>query len=428
MMNFKKLSFALFSALLPLVALCQTTPEEVYADLNKAGGVYYAYPVSESLNTVPPNGYEPFYVSHYGRHGSRYLIGDNDYKWVLDLMRHAHDANALTPIGEDALNRIEEVWVEAEGRGGDLSPLGVRQHKGIAERMFKAYPQAFKGNAKISARSTIVMRCALSMDAFCESLKELNPKLDITREASNRYMCYLNYHSKESSRFASENGPWREEYRKFEVSHTNGDRLVASLFSDKTFVSRNVNPHEIMWGFYWLAVDMQDMETDVSFFDLFEPKELFDLWQAFNYRFYVCDSNYAGNHGMMLRNAHPLLRNILESAEEAISKGGIAATLRFGHDGNLIPLAGVLQLKDCYNSVENPYDFYKNFADFKIAPMAGNIQIVFFRNKKNNDDIIVKFMLNERETSIPIDTDIAPFYHWNDVKAFYTAVLSGREK
>ena len=181
-------------------------------------------------------------------------------------------------------------------------------------------------------------------------------------------------------------------------------------------------------GFLWLAVDMQDMETDVSFFDLFEPKELFDLWQAFNYRFYVCDSNYAGNHGMMLRNAHPLLRNILESAEEAISKGGIAATLRFGHDGNLIPLAGVLQLKDCYNSVGNPYDFYKNFADFKIAPMAGNIQIVFFRNKKNDDDIIVKFMLNERETSIPITTDIAPFYHWNDVKAFYTAVLSGTGK
>lgn len=420
----RKTVLSLFSALLPLVALCQTTPEEVYADLNKAGGVYFAYPVSESLNTAPPKGYEPFYVSHYGRHGSRYLIGDNDYEWVLKLMRRAHRANALTPLGEDALNRIEQVWIEAESRGGDLSPLGVRQHKGIAERMFKSYPQAFKGDAKISARSTIVMRCAMSMDAFCERLKELNQSLDITREASNRYMRYLNYHSEESSAFASERGPWREEYRKFEAAHTNADRLVASLFSDKKFVTRNVNPHEIMWGFYWLAVDMQDMETKVSFFDLFEPKELFDLWQAFNYRFYVCDSNYSGNNGMMLKNAYPLLRNIIDSADEAISKGGIAATLRFGHDGNLIPLAGVLQLKDCYASVENPYDFYKHFADFKIAPMAGNIQIVFFRNKKNSDDIIVKFMLNERETSIPVTTDIFPFYHWNDVKAFYNDILN----
>lgn len=420
----RKTVLSIFSALLPLVALCQTTPEEVYADLNKAGGVYFAYPVNESLNTAPPKGYEPFYVSHYGRHGSRYLIGDNDYEWVLKLMRRAHRANALTPLGEDALSRIEQVWIEAEGRGGDLSPLGVRQHRGIAERMFKAYPQAFKGDAKISARSTIVMRCAMSMDAFCERLKELNPSLNITREASNRYMSYLNYHSPESCDFTSEHGPWREEYRKFEAAHTNADRLVAALFSDNKFVTRNVNPHEIMWGFYWLAVDMQDMETKVSFFDLFEPKELFDLWQAFNYRFYVCDSNYAGNNGMMLENAYPLLRNILDSADEAIAKGGIAATLRFGHDGNLIPLAGALQLKDCYASVENPYDFYKHFADFKIAPMAGNIQIVFFRNKKNSDDIIVKFMLNERETSIPVSTDIFPFYHWNDVKAFYNDILN----
>lgn len=419
----KKISFLILTTLLPLLALCQTTPEEIYSDLNKSGGVYLAYPVTESLNTSPPKNYEPFYISHYGRHGSRYLIGDNDYEWVLKLMRRANEANALTQLGKDALARIEEVWIEAEGRGGDLSPLGVRQHRGIAERMYAAYPQVFKGSPSISARSTIVMRCAMSMDAFCERLKELNPDLVITHEASNRYMSYMNYHSPESNLFTAPDGPWREEYRKFENAHTNGDRLVASLFSDKDFVLKNVNPHEIMWGFYWLAVDMQNMETKVSFFDLFEPKELFDLWQSFNYRFYVCDSNYAGNNGMMLDNARPLLKNILESADEAINKGGIAATLRFGHDGNLIPLTGILRLKDCYNSVSNPYEFYKHFADFKISPMAGNVQIVFFRNKKDANDIIVKFMLNERETSIPIETDIYPFYHWNDVKAFYNDIL-----
>ena len=423
----KRFSIILSAIILPLVALCQTTPEEVFADLNKAGGVYYAYPVTESLNTPAPKGYEPFYISHYGRHGSRDLIGDNDYEWVLKLMRRAHEAKALTPLGEDALKRIELVWLEAEGRGGDLSPLGVRQHRGIAERMITAYPQVFKGEPAISARSTIVMRCAMSMDAFCERLKEINPKLQITREASMRYMNYLNYHSEESNKFTGKGGPWHEEYRKFENAHTRPDRMMRTLFCDETFVTRNVNPHELMWGFYWLAVDMQDMETEVSFFDLFEPQELFDLWQAFNYRFYVCDSNYALNNGLVLANARPLLRNILESADEAIAKGGIAATLRFGHDGNLIPLAGILRFKDCYNSVSDPYEFYKHFTDFKIAPMAGNVQIVFFRNKKNADDVIVKFMLNERETSIPVATDIAPFYHWNDVKAFYLDVLEGRK-
>ena len=35
----KRFSIILSAIILPLVALCQTTPEEVFADLNKAGGV-----------------------------------------------------------------------------------------------------------------------------------------------------------------------------------------------------------------------------------------------------------------------------------------------------------------------------------------------------------------------------------------------------
>lgn len=420
----KIFKIALAALLLPAMAVAQTAKDEIFNDLNKAGGVYYAYPVSTVEQTPAPKGYEPFYVSHYGRHGSRYLIADNDYKWVLDLMRKAKDAGALTPLGLDALERVEKVWLEAEGRGGDLSPLGVRQHRGIAERMFNTFPEVFKGKVDISARSTIVMRCAMSMDAFCERLKELNPQLNITREASNRYMCYMNYHSPESNEFNAPDGPWQEEYRKYEESHTNADRLVGTLFSDSLWVVRNVNPHKVMWGFYWLAVGMQDIETKVSFMDLFEPQELFDLYQSFNYRFYVGDSNYPGSNGMLLDNAKPLLTNVVESADAVIASGKTGATLRFGHDGNLIPFAGLLGLKDCNNSVENPADFYKYFVSYKISPMAGNVQMIFFRNKKNHDDILVKFMLNERETSIPLETDSYPFYKWSDVRAYFMNILA----
>lgn len=404
------------------VAIAQTSTDEVFSTIEKAGGVYYAYPVTESRNTAPPKGYEPFYISHYGRHGSRYLISDNDYKWVLDLLSDAHTAQALTPMGEDVLTRLQKVWLEAEGRGGDLSPLGIRQQKAIAKRMFHSFPQVFSGNPTMSARSTIVMRCALSMDAFCESLKEEMPSLNITREASNRHMHYMNYHSPESNKFTAQDGPWREEYRKFEDAHTRPDRLVASIFADSDFILRNVNPYNLMWGLYWIAVDMQNMETQVSFFDLFEKQELFDLWQSVNYRFYVCDSNYPLSNGMLLDNAKPLLSNILNSAQEIIDNGANGATLRFGHDGNLIPLTGILRLKDCYNQESDPYNFYRVFSDFKIAPMAGNVQIVFFRN--HSGDILVKFLHNERETSIPIATDCYPFYHWDNVKSFWQSILN----
>lgn len=405
-------------------AWAQNTKEEIFENLDRAGAVYYAYPVHEPQQvTAPPKGYEPFYVSHYGRHGSRYLIGDNDYKRMLDLMQQAHDAGVLTPLGEDVLLRIKKVWEVSEGHGGDLSALGARQAHDIGDRLYKAYPQIFKNGGKVTARSTVSLRCSLTMSAFCEALKENNPLLQVTRESSNKHMCYLNYHSQESCDF-NDRGPWREEYRKFEQAHVKGERLTSTLFSSDDYILKNINPTELAWGFYWLAVDMQDTETGVSFYDLFTKQELFDIYQVFNYRFYVQDSNYAEGRGMAFQNIHPLLRNIIESAEAAIAGKGDVATLRFGHDGNLIPLTGVLGLKDCYNSVSNPYEFYKAFATWKIAPMAGNVQIIFFRNKKN-DDILVKFLHNEQETSVPaIKTDIAPFYHWSDVKNYYeTQVL-----
>lgn len=415
----KKIILSALSAICVFAGYAQTTREEVMSDLNKSGGVYYAYPVTEAQNTPAPEGYKPFHISHYGRHGSRYLISDDDYTRVADLLHKADEADALTALGYDVKMRLDSIMDETAGRGGDLTPLGVRQHKGIAKRMYANYPEVFTDSSNISARSTIVIRCVLSMDAFCEGLKEENPKLNITRESSNRYMNYLNYHSDESKEYTSKE--WKEEYRKFEEAHTHGDRLTASIFSDPEFVKKNVNPHNFMWDMYWLASGMQDIESNYTFYDIFTPEELFDLWQCFNYRFYVCDGNYAGNRGLLVDNAKPLLRNVMETANEAILSyhpdGKPSAALRFGHDGNLIPFAALLQLDGCYESIDNPDDFYKVFSDFKVAPMAGNIQIIFFIN--GDGDVLVKFLHNETEKRIPVETDIWPYYHWADVKNFY---------
>ena len=231
-----------------LLALCsltaQTTREETLSDLGRTGGVYYAYPEEVPALTPAPKGYKPVYVSHYGRHGSRYLISDNDYNSVRRLLADARDKNALTPLGLDVLARIDSLMLETAGRGGDLSPLGVRQHKSIAARMAKTYPQIFKSrNASLSARSTLVPRCILSMAAFCESLKEQNPSLSIDRESSNRYMPYLCYHFPEHGKYTID-GKWKEQYRKFKTAHTNPDRLIASLFSDSAYVDININIHK----------------------------------------------------------------------------------------------------------------------------------------------------------------------------------------
>lgn len=423
MNNNRLKTLAVVLAIFCLGVNAQTTFEEISADLNKAGGVYLAYPTVETKQTPAPKGYKPFYVSHYGRHGSRYLLSDRDYQWIIQLMEKAETVNGLTPLGHDVLKRLNMVWEEAQGRAGDLTPLGVRQHQGIAERMSKNFPEVFSGKRHVSARSTVVYRCAMSMVAFGDRLKQLNPLLDMSYEMSEKYMSYLNYHSARSNAFThGKKGPWVEEYRKFEEAQVHPDRLVSTLFSNADFIRCEVNPSELMWGLYWIAVDMQDMETPVSFFDLFTAKEMFDLWQCVNYRFYMGNANPLASNGIVMANAKSLVENILESADAAIKDRSIAATLRFGHDGNVIPLLALLQIENFDVAVAGPAEVYKHWCDFKATPMASNVQIVFFENKAR--DILVKFMHNENEVHVPVKTDQWPFYHWNDVKEYYQKRLS----
>ena len=60
-------------------ATAQITKKELYGDINRAGANYFPYPgPSQQVLTPAPAGYEPFYISHFGRHGSRYME-DNEY-------------------------------------------------------------------------------------------------------------------------------------------------------------------------------------------------------------------------------------------------------------------------------------------------------------------------------------------------------------
>lgn len=425
-----ELLFSLIFCAVAFGATAQTSLDEIRKNPAKAGGIYYAYPVSESCNTAPPKGYEPFYISHYARHGSRYLIGDRDYITVADKFAHADSCGALTPLGKDVNARLQRLVPAVKGRGGDLTSLGAKQHRGIADRMYKAFPQAFAGTPECTAKSTIVMRCAMSMCSFAEGLKDNDSSIEIPREASEANMYYLNYHSPRSNYYTRKDGVWAEENRKFQQEMTRPDRLINSLFSDPDYVRRNINPQDLMWGLYWVAVDMQDMEWDEQFFDIFEPEELFDLWRSFNYSFYVRNSNHPLGEGLLLENTKPLLTNILTGADSHIARNVNGGDFRFGHDGNLIPLTAMLRLENCHASEGDPYKLHEVYSDFKISPMAGNVQIVFFRPAKKRispDNVLVKFMLNEREVKVdglqPVEF---PFYRWADVRDFWVRLLESQ--
>ena len=103
-MNMKTLVLFKYSVL--FLCLCgvhlngfaQSTREAILEDIARTGGVYYAYPVKEAIATPPPKGYKPFYISHYARHGSRWIQSEQDYKTVVDIFEKAHQDRKSTRL------------------------------------------------------------------------------------------------------------------------------------------------------------------------------------------------------------------------------------------------------------------------------------------------------------------------------------------
>ena len=118
--------------------------EEIIQSPEKMGSIYYAYPTPNGIQTPVPEGYSPFYISHYGRHGSRWMTSDERYLEVIRVFDTFHNKSGLTDLGEDVRLRLQKVWENARGRGGNLTPLGERQHKAIAKRLYQQYPHIFR--------------------------------------------------------------------------------------------------------------------------------------------------------------------------------------------------------------------------------------------------------------------------------------------
>lgn len=404
----------------------QTAREEINEDIHRSASNYYAYPnPGKPQLTAAPNGYKPFYISAYARHGSRFLINPESYSKPLEVLQQANSAGKLTTLGKQVLVMVDSITRMSQDRLGELTPVGAEQHQGIAERMFRNFPEVFDGAANIDARSTIVIRCILSMLNECSELKALNPDLKIKTDASEHDMYYMNYDAKDIRKLR-ELPDVKEAMENFQKQHQpNPDRLMNLLFNDPNYVKDNVDRNKFMKHLFELASNMQShkYQTNMDLYSIFTKDECYDFWQIANFYWYV---NYGASpltKGQMPYMEANLLKNILDTADSCVTSKKNQATLRFGHDTCVLPLEALMELGDCGVVVNNPEELADKWRTYKIVGMADNVQFVFYR-KDGNRDILVKALLNEKEVTMPVKTDIAPYYHWKDVEAFYRNKLA----
>lgn len=411
--------------------MAQSVRREIENNVRLSASNHLAYPnPSPEKLTEAPGGKKPFHISHYGRHGSRFLIGKDEYDYPYNTLLKADSAGALTETGRDVLRRVTLLRNEAGGRLGELTPLGAQQHRDIARRMYERFPEVFAGKANIDAKSTIVIRCILSMENELLQLTAMNPQLNITHDASMHDMYYMNFNDKKLTGKRMSKAA-KKAYDDFCRKHPTHERLMTVLFSDTAYAGRNVDAVQLSDRLFKLASNIQSCESrnNITLYDIFTDDELYGHWQKNNVRWYISYGACPLNGGTQPFTQRNLLRRIIEEADSCIALPRPGATLRFGHETMVLPLTCLLGI-DGYDMAVEDMDKLekKGWINYRIFPMGANIQFVFYRKDPNDKDVIFKVLLNENEATLPLKTNIAPYYHWKDFRDHYLKKLDTYEQ
>ena len=427
-------SFFILVALVSMTLSAATPKKQVLGNFDRSASNHYAYPYGTDVKvpelTAAPVGYEPFYIDHYGRHGSRWLTNAKYYERPCQELNKAKAAGMLNLQGDLLLRQLNTVYENSRNRAGDLSDEGAIQHQEIAQRMFDNFPNVFAGDARIDARSTVIIRCILSMQNETMRLRSLNPNLRITTDASYHDMYYMGWGYGEDTLANS--------LRKTMDPISNGmyerclhpERFVAQLVNDNAWAAANMDCRQLMRDVFDVAGSLQghhDFE-DINLYSYFSSDEIFELWRLKNIYWYIHWANAPQNGNRMPFIERALLRDMIEKADQAVATGEHGASLRFGHETCVLPLACLMELDNVNYSCDNLDELHLYWQDYNTIPKACNIQMIFYRpvgtagNNANN--ILVKVLLNEHEAQLPVKAVGGPYYRWSDLRQYYERKLA----
>ena len=394
--------------------------EEVRADWNKSSGLDCVVDPSPKAATPAPKGYEAVYVSHYGRHGSRYAYTDRAYTILLNMLAEGRRQDNLTPYGEDLLNRLEPFWDNVQYRVGDLTEVGWNQHQGIAKTMVRSFPTAFGKGSVVDACSSPSVRAIISMTSCCSSLSREAPQakvyahqgiMDVQATRPNQGSNPFRYQG------PAEVFPYPETSEEFFFRRFPGYKdVLARLFKDPDAGLGLRNPYDVFFHLYMFVAGMNSLPADVRIDvkDFFTVEEYATLWETDNYE------RFREYHAYRTP-CSSIVDDMVAKATEMLADGKHGAHLRFGHDHVVMALELIMDLDDFDQAPEKADDLVYWFQTFR-SPMGANIQLVFFAPKKKTGDILVKVLLNGEEARFgKLQAYDGPYYKWDDVKAYLKA-------
>ena len=408
------------------VSSCRLSVAQSVIDLIKqrpsyASCNYDVYPDSITAKLTPaPAGKKPFYISHYGRHGSRYISNRSGFDTPYFMMLHADSLNELTPTGQQVLRHMNNIMRNTEGRWGELTGYGKQQMQNIGRRMAERFPEVFHPGANVTCISTVVPRCIESMGSAAMEMLQVCPQLHITMQASKRTQWYMNYQDKKLRRnyMTPEAQKALDAYTATRMGNT---RLMELIFKNPDIAEEFVNQED--FSYYLMKMGLFQLNTNfnrnTNLIGLFNTNDLYRMWQVDNAYWYLQHGACKLNGGNQPYTQRHLLKKMIADADSCIKLPDPGAQLRFGHETVLLPLVCLIGVNGFDFSTDNLDELESHgWWCSSVFPMAGNLQFIFYRSNPKDKDVLVKVLLNEVEATLPISTDCAPYYHWSDFRQY----------
>lgn len=391
----------------------ETAVQALKAENSRAGNNLNSYEFYPLRDTPAPKGYKPFYVSHYGRHGSRSNWGGKAYEDLIRTLEVGKGLGILTPGGDSLRLEARRVLEIYDGMDGRLSQRGVREHAALAERLYHRYPEVFEGEKNVRAYSSTVQRCIISMNSFTNSLIRQNTKLNIRLDTGEQFMKYLD-NEQGWQQLTSAGMREAMEWVRQMPDDTLG--VLPKLFTDVdkalTFVD---SPRRLTENVFNTAVVAEDFDIEENLYRFLPFDAIYRRWAQNNLMLYMGHCNSATSGVQRVPLAQSCVEDIVKKADECIATGAYAADLRFGHDYPLMALVSYLGIEGVGDRLEVSEVCDKWFGFWNIC-MASNLQIIFYRNDAG--DVLVKFLYQEQERLLRgLEPYTGPYYKWETVKA-----------
>lgn len=416
----KKYILSVFFAVTALIGLATAasaqgkSPMETRYSYDDCQGSLVPYP-ADIHRVNAPDTLMPVYISHVGRHGSRYPASSANCIKLRDALNNASETGTITELGRDLLSLTENIIAVSTNRWGALDSLGQAEQRAIASRMFSTYPEIFRDGA-INAISSYSPRSMMSMFSFVHQLDRMDNKLTFTTSTgriNSKLMRPFDV-DKDYLEFRDQK-LWQPAYTEYFEAACPITAINRVLGKDYPYGDTD-NARDLAITEYYVLAGLEAMQMPSQMKKYFTVEEANALWSCFNLRQYL-QRTATTVSSVPADIASELVMDIITRADGAFDGSNpFVADLRFGHAETVMPLVSLLRLPGCYYMTNYFDTVAQHWKDFNVVPMAANVQFIFFKAKRSGR-YYVRVDLNEKPVTL-IPNDERLYLPWTEARNY----------